>query len=71
MTIGRLFSEPNKLQWGIAWGKAPSWQRQQLHKDYWFIHIWFLRLKSIPPPGQMITKENYRGFRLYKQFDIA
>ena len=63
MTIGSLKSQFNKWQAGIAFGKAPSWQRD----PYWFIHLWFLNLHSLPEKGEMISPKNYRGIRLFKK----
>jgi len=67
MKIGSLTSTKlNRWQAGIAWGKAPAWQQQ----GYWFIHIWFIKLETLPPMGEMIRPEHYRGLRLYRQFDL-
>jgi hypothetical protein len=66
MTIGSLRSQFNKWQWGIAFGKTPSWQRSHT----WFIHVWFLNLQSLPKEGKMIRPENYRGYRWFKQWPL-
>lgn len=70
MTIGVL-PQLNKWTAGIAFGKAPEWQRRMLRANYWFIHLWFLKLCSLPDEGKMITPANYRGFRLFKQFNLS
>jgi len=69
MKIGVLNSKLNQWQAGIAWGKPPTWQwRWEIPLYRWFIHIWFFKLTSLPKPGKMLTRENYRGFRFFKEF---
>ena len=69
MKIGTLNGKLNHWQAGIAWGKIPDWRMEIRLQDF-FIHIWCFKLRSLPPQGEMITPENYRGFRFYKEFNF-
>jgi len=63
MKIGVLNGKLNRWQAGIAWGKAPEWQ----HEFYSFVHVWCIKLKSLPPQGKTISPENYTGLRWFKK----
>jgi hypothetical protein len=71
MKIGVLHGKLNQWQAGIAWGKAPEWQQRFLHRQFWFIHAWCLKLISHPKPNEMIQPEHFKGIRFYKEFLIT
>ena len=71
MKIGVLTSQLNRWQAGIAWGKAPEWQAQFLKRHFRFIHVWCMKLVSLPEKSEMIQRENYRGIHFYKEFPTA
>ena len=54
----------NKWQYGIKIGKCPFW-KLGFHP---FIRTWFLKLVSFPNEGEMIAKENYKGFMINKEW---
>jgi hypothetical protein len=64
MKIGVLNGKLNRWQAGIAWGKAPTWQGS----GYWYVHLWCMKLRSLPPQREMISKQNYVGLRFFKAF---
>jgi hypothetical protein len=72
MKLGVLTGQLNKWQAGIAFGKAPDWQVAVLRKQpFRFIHIWCMKLVSLPPPNEIINPEYYQGFRFYKEFPMT
>jgi hypothetical protein len=64
MKIGVLHGQLDKWQSGIAWGRIPAWQGS----DGLFIHLWCMKLRSLPQRAEMISKQNYTGVRFFKAF---
>lgn len=53
-------------EWHFKLGFIPLYEA----KNYFMIHFGIFKMTSYPPEGEMITRRNYKGFWLRKNFFI-